>query len=92
MASPRQQRINTEIKGVTPDYLKSTLFSANESRLSHLSALDIYNDPHAHRKSSIICTIGPDTNSPEVLLEMAKTGMNIVRLNFSHGSYEVRRN
>lgn len=36
----------------------------------------------------IICSIGPASYSKQVILEMAKSGMTYVRLNFSHGSYE----
>jgi len=56
--------------------------------LEHLCALDIYSDPQQHRQCSIICTIGPKTKSPEMLTELRKAGMNVVRMNFSHGSYE----
>ncbi len=40
------------------------------------------------RKTKIICTIGPATDAPGVLEEIAKEGMNVARLNFSHGDYE----
>ncbi|KAL6942087.1 Pyruvate kinase [Hanseniaspora vineae] len=45
----------------------------------------------ALRRSSIIGTIGPKTNNPEVLVELRKAGLNIVRMNFSHGSYEYHQ-
>ena len=40
------------------------------------------------RKTKIVCTIGPKTNSPEKVLELIKAGMDVVRLNFSHGDCE----
>ncbi|MDO4814924.1 MAG: pyruvate kinase, partial [Gemella sp.] len=41
-----------------------------------------------HKKTKIICTIGPASESKETLAQMARLGMNVTRLNFSHGDYE----
>nr|MCS5610068.1 pyruvate kinase [Candidatus Poribacteria bacterium] len=41
-----------------------------------------------HIKTKIICTIGPETESFEMLQRMAGAGMNIVRLNMSHGNHD----
>merc|ERR1740127_161419 len=56
--------------------------------LDHSSRLDIYSTPAASRGTGIICTIGPKTKAPEKLTELRECGLNIVRMNFSHGSYE----
>lgn len=40
------------------------------------------------RRTKIVCTIGPKTATKEMLLELAKGGMNVVRLNMSHGTHE----
>ena len=40
------------------------------------------------KKTKIICTLGPATNSVKKIVELIELGMNIARLNFSHGSYD----
>lgn len=39
------------------------------------------------RKTKIVCTLGPATDNPQVLRGLFESGMNVARLNFSHGSH-----
>ncbi len=41
--------------------------------------------------TKIVCTLGPSTESPEVIKEMLRAGMTVARLNFSHGSAAHKR-
>ena len=46
---------------------------------------------HTDQKTKIVCTMGPATEDDEVLRAMMLAGMNVARLNFSHGSHEYHR-
>lgn len=40
------------------------------------------------RRAKIVCTLGPAVNSKDQILELVKAGMNVARINASHGSHE----
>ena len=40
------------------------------------------------KKTKMVCTIGPKSESKEMLTKLSNAGMNVMRLNFSHGDYE----
>jgi pyruvate kinase len=44
------------------------------------------------RKTKIICTLGPSTDSEETLKALINAGMNVGRFNFSHGLYDEQEN
>ena len=43
------------------------------------------------RKTKIICTMGPSCQDEKTLTELCLAGMNVVRLNFSHGTHEEQQ-
>merc|ERR1712061_946947 len=40
------------------------------------------------KKTDIVCTIGPKSWDPEVLVQLMEAGMNVIRCNMSHGDHE----
>ena len=43
------------------------------------------------RKTKIICTLGPAVDNPEILEQLMLAGMDVARINFSHGNYEEQQ-
>jgi len=82
VASPTKAMADSDIHPQQLDAQDANSF------LEHMCLLDIDSSPALSRKASIICTIGPVTQSVEMLKKLMEAGMNIVRLNFSHGSHD----
>lgn len=43
------------------------------------------------KKTKIVATIGPASESPEMFEELVKAGVNVARQNFSHGKLKARK-
>src|SRR5439155_6390042 len=50
--------------------------------------LRLWKRNYSMRRTKIVCTIGPATNSEEKLEQLMRAGMNVARLNFSHGTQQ----
>lgn len=62
----------------------SSSFEIQDSNHTQLHAQITSDTP---RKTKIVCTIGPSTSSREMIWKLAETGMNVARLNMSHGDH-----
>ncbi|KAK4517203.1 uncharacterized protein ATC70_000535 [Mucor velutinosus] len=61
------------------------------SNIQWISQMNVDVEPTAGRKTTVIGTIGPNTNSVEMITQLRNAGLNVVRMNFSHGSHEYHQ-
>uniref|UniRef100_A0A7S2R7I1 Pyruvate kinase n=1 Tax=Mucochytrium quahogii TaxID=96639 RepID=A0A7S2R7I1_9STRA len=64
----------------------------NTLRNSGITLESVLQPAAEERKTKIVCTIGPSCWSKEMLLNLIDAGMNVCRLNFSHGDHKVHAN
>ena len=67
---------------------EQTKATKSTTTVDYLSGLDILSPGAPVRLSGIVCTIGPASKATDFLVQMIDVGMNVARMNFSHGSYE----
>ncbi|XP_072995851.1 plastidial pyruvate kinase 2 [Typha latifolia] len=90
VAVASRPRAETEVLPVSPEDI-----SKEEESFRHLKTIQqlgeatpgVWSKPNVRRKTKIVCTIGPSTNTKEMIWKLAEAGMNVARLNMSHGDH-----
>ncbi|EEC71813.1 hypothetical protein OsI_04452 [Oryza sativa Indica Group] len=88
----RAPRLDAEVLPVSAD---DDADVKEEENFQHLKAIQqlatsangVWSKPNVRRKTKIVCTIGPSTNTKEMIWKLAEAGMNVARLNMSHGDH-----
>ncbi|WOL17089.1 plastidial pyruvate kinase 2 [Canna indica] len=83
-------RSHTGVVPVSPDDI-----SKEEEQFEHLRSIQqlgegsngLWSKPNVMRKTKIVCTIGPSTDTREMIWKLADAGMNVARMNMSHGDH-----
>jgi pyruvate kinase len=57
----------------------------------HVGKNEVLKRDNHMRRTKIVCTIGPATESEEQLEQLMRAGMNVARLNFSHGTQQEHK-
>ncbi|XP_066312249.1 pyruvate kinase isozyme G, chloroplastic-like [Miscanthus floridulus] len=88
----RASRPEAEVLPVSPDDDAAVKEEANFQHLKAIQQLataanGVWSKPNVRRKTKIVCTIGPSTNTREMIWKLAEAGMNVARLNMSHGDH-----
>ncbi|UJR15392.1 hypothetical protein I4U23_002340 [Adineta vaga] len=88
-------KLKDEIKQKDPNsrlfYQHQAFAETAVNALEQRTLLDVDSEPWNTRHTSIICTLGPASQSVDMIEKMINAGMNVARLNFSHGSYEYHK-
>jgi len=72
-------------EGLVEDWKDS--FTCEEGLQAEEKSAGIWTETSVQRKTKIVCTIGPSTNTHEMIHKLAEEGMNVARLNMSHGDH-----
>ncbi|KAL7108314.1 hypothetical protein ACP275_06G105100 [Erythranthe tilingii] len=86
----RSARVEPEVLPVSPEDVPKagdqTQYLQGVSQLGDAS-MGVWSKPTVRRKTKIVCTIGPSTNTREMIWKLAEAGMNVARMNMSHGDH-----
>ncbi|KAH9646671.1 Plastidial pyruvate kinase 2 [Citrus sinensis] len=90
ISAQKATRVEPEVVPVSPEDVPK-----RDGEFQHFGGLQQLGDtsvsmwtkPTVRRKTKIVCTIGPSTNTREMIWKLAEAGMNVARLNMSHGDH-----
>lgn len=91
ISSPITAKISAaEVVPVSPEDVPKT-----DEQIQYLQGIQqagdtsasMWSKPTVRRKTKIVCTIGPSTNTREMIWKLAEAGMNVARMNMSHGDH-----
>ncbi|KAG4998172.1 hypothetical protein JHK85_029611 [Glycine max] len=80
----------TEVVPVSPEddsKIEEELQHSRGMRQLGDTSVGMWSKPTFRRKTKVVCTIGPSTNTREMIWKLAEAGMNVARLNMSHGDH-----
>ncbi|KAJ4875736.1 Plastidial pyruvate kinase 2 [Raphanus sativus] len=84
-------RVETEVIPVSPQDVPNREEQFERllemHKFSDTSVGGMWSKPTARRKTKIVCTVGPSTNTREMIWKLAEAGMNVARMNMSHGDH-----
>ncbi|KAK1415215.1 hypothetical protein QVD17_30988 [Tagetes erecta] len=84
------RRQELEVVPVTPEdvpKIVEPVYEAPEVLQQGDVSVGMWSRPLVKRKTKIVCTIGPSTDTKEMIWKLAEAGMNVARLNMSHGDH-----
>ncbi|KAI3749072.1 hypothetical protein L6452_12630 [Arctium lappa] len=76
-----------QVVPVTPEDVPKIEEPIYQSQEVLRSSTGMWSKPIVKRKTKIVCTIGPSTNTKEMIWKLAEAGMNVARMNMSHGDH-----
>ncbi|KAJ6808968.1 plastidial pyruvate kinase 2 [Iris pallida] len=90
VTTSRLSRSETAVLPVVPEHLLKEEEEFQQIKNIHHKgngSASVWSKPNERRKTKIVCTIGPSTNTKEMIWKLAEAGMNVARLNMSHGDH-----
>ncbi|KAH7538134.1 hypothetical protein FEM48_Zijuj03G0166800 [Ziziphus jujuba var. spinosa] len=85
-----KRSVQAEVVPVSPEdvpKVEEQFQQLRELQQSGDTSVGMWSKPIVRRKTKIVCTIGPSTNTREMIWKLAESGMNVARLNMSHGDH-----